>query len=53
MSAWTKQRIVMQYTEVWFYKDGDLIATDRLNDDHSFDSDSPEPMTDQEIEDWS
>lgn len=52
MSEFTKRRVTMQYTEVQYFEDGDLIATDWINDDHSYDSSPVEPMTADEIEDW-
>ena len=52
MSDYTKQRNIMQYTEVVYYKDGDEIARETLPDDCTYDADAVEPMTEQEIEDW-
>jgi len=52
MSEYTKQRVTMQYTEVVYFKDGEEIGREVLNDDHSYDAESPEPMDEQEIEDW-
>ena len=52
MSGYTKQRNIMQYTEVVYYKDGDEIALEMLHDVSMYDADPLEPMTEQEIEDW-
>ena len=52
MSDYTKQRTTMQYTEIIYFRDGEEVAREHLHDDHSYDSDSLEPMTDEEIEDW-
>ena len=52
MSGYTKQRNIMQYTEVVYYKDGAEVARETLHDDSAYDAYPLEPMTEQEIEDW-
>ena len=50
--TYAKARETRQYTEVIYYKNGVEIGRDTLTDDHAYDCESPEPMTEQEIEDW-
>ena len=52
MTEYTKQRTTMQYSEIVYFKDGEEIARERMNDDHSYDAEGKEPMTEDEIEDW-
>jgi len=52
MSGYTKQRNIMQYTEVVYYKDGAEVAREALHDDSVYEADPREPMTEQEIQDW-
>jgi len=52
MSEFTKQCVTMQYTEIVYMKDGEVIAREQLQDDQSYDAEDVEPMTDEEIEDW-
>ena len=41
------------YTEVIYYDDnGDEVARETLNDDHSYDAGPPEELTDDERMDW-
>ena len=49
-NEYTKQRKTMQYTETIYFKDGEEIAREQLNDEHTYDSEPPEAMTDEEIE---
>ena len=42
-----------QYTEIVYYgDDGEEVARDVQQDDHLYDSGSPEELTDEEREDW-
>ena len=52
MTHYTKQRVTMQYTEIQYLWDGEIIATEVLNDDHSYGAEPAEPMSEEEIEDW-
>jgi len=52
MSEFTKQRVTMQYTEVVYMKEGVEFGREELYDAHMYDSEKPEPMTEQEVEDW-
>jgi hypothetical protein len=48
-----KIRHIMQYTEIAYHAaDGAEVERERLEDDTWFDSKSPEPLTEQEIDDW-
>lgn len=48
-----KIRNTMQYTEIVYYAgDGVEVGRERVHDDHTYDASSPEPMTEQEIDDW-
>ncbi|QWT24966.1 hypothetical protein KPL76_06310 [Subtercola sp. PAMC28395] len=48
-----KVRETRQYTEVIYYNaDGTEASRDTMLDDQSYDAEPPEPMTDEEIEDW-
>lgn len=48
-----KKRHTIKYTEVVYYdSDGAEVARDRIHDDHTYDIDAPEPLTQQEIDDW-
>lgn len=48
-----KIRNTMQYTEVFYYDGaGNLVDTERHQDDHTYDSAPPEPLSQQEIDDW-
>lgn len=51
--VFTKVRETRQYTEVVYYRGGSEIGRETLNDDSTYDSKGPEPMTDEEIGDWS
>lgn len=52
MSVYTKQKVTMQYTEIVYYCDGEEIAAQRNHDDEAYDCEPLEPMTAEEIEDW-
>lgn len=53
MAEYTKRRETRQYTEVVFYRDGEEIGRETLYDDHAYDIEPAEPMTEEEIEDYS
>lgn len=43
----------IQYTEIAYYgDDGEEVARERMHDDHTYDSDGPFELTEQEREDW-
>ncbi len=52
MPKYTKARQTMQYTEVIYYRDGEEIAREELNDHSAYDIEPEQDMTDEEIEDW-
>lgn len=52
MTHYTKQRNIMQYSEMVYYADGIEIARDQLNDVVTYDADPMEEMTEEDIEDW-
>lgn len=52
MSEYTKVREIRQYTEIVYYRDGDEIGRVTLNDDLTYDIEAPEPMTLEEINDY-
>lgn len=52
MSDYTKKRVTMQYTEIVYMRDGEDFASEEIYDAHAYDEGSPEPMSEQEIEDW-
>jgi hypothetical protein len=48
-----KIRETRQYSEIVYYNDeGDEVGRDTISDDHLYDTDAPEPLTDDEREDW-
>jgi hypothetical protein len=52
MPKYTKAIETRQYSEVVYYRDGAEFAREALNDDHGYDMEPQEPMTEEEIEDW-
>lgn len=52
MSAYTKVREIIQYSEIVYYKDGEEIGRERVYDDIFCDSEPEEAMTQQEIDDY-
>jgi hypothetical protein len=48
-----KIRHTMQYTEIAYHDDdGNEVDRFRIHDDHTYDSGSPEELTEQEREDY-
>lgn len=53
MNEYSKAIETRQYSEIVYYRDGEEIARETMNDDQSYDLGPHEPMTAQEILDWS
>lgn len=52
MANYTKQNQKFISSEIVYFKDGVEIAREEQFDTYFYDSDSPEPMTDDEISDY-
>lgn len=52
MSTYTKQRHIIQHTEIVYFRDGEEIGREEQYDAQLYDTEPVEPMTDDEIEDW-
>lgn len=46
------EEVIMQYTEIVYWEDGEVVYSERMHDDHAYNSRGYREPTPQELEDF-